>query len=401
MIAALLSKEDQNWQPLWNKALVFLFITTFFLDGITRYKHIVEILMIVTSLYYIFRSPKICLSLLKNNLFYSILALSAVLLYSIFISPDMKVSFKEFNNTVIKGILLYSLLLPLLLKNETKETVSKLILISFLSSLSVKCAVELVLYYQDYKQGIMPFTNYNHRHISDSMVFLFPALLNLWLFKKTSLKVAFAVCGCIYLFLMLGTLSRGAWLAIFITAVLWLIFNRFWKLLVASVIIFIAAGTLVMSQHGAKSDKLIYKLQQTDSSYRYTNGTQGSAMSLILENPIKGYGYGDDIYHNLYNKRIIDYPTWTFKKSIGPHNLALYIWFGAGILGLGALLYVYGSVINEIAGKAFISTATSPYNVHLLLFLSLVGFFLVRGNFEQIELAPLGIITGLLLALRK
>lgn len=71
----------------------------------------------------------------------------------------------------------------------------------------------------------MPFTNYDHRHISDSMVFLFPALLNIWLFRKTSLKLAFFALSAVYLFLMLGTLSRGAWLAVLVVGVLWAIFE--------------------------------------------------------------------------------------------------------------------------------------------------------------------------------
>lgn len=401
MITALLSKEDKNWQSLWNRTLVFLFIATFFLNDVTRYKHLISIMMFLTTLYYVYQTPKKCVELFKNNLFYSILMLSAVLAYSILISPDMTVSWKEFNNTVLKGILLYSLLLPILLKDEKKETITNLIIFSFIASLSLRSVVEIFLYYKNYKQGIMPFTNYDHRHISDSMVFLFPALLNLSLFKQKTYKIIFVVSGSIYLFLLLGTLSRGAWLAILVSAILWVLFNRFWKLCLFSVIIFLAASGAIMSQHGIKNELLITKLQQTDSSYRYTNGTQGSALKLIMENPIKGYGYGDDIYHHQYNKRVVDYPTWTFKESIGPHNLALYIWFSAGIFGIAALFYVYGSVINETLGKALSSTEASPYNAHLLLLLSLVGFFLVRGNFEQIDIEPLGIIVGLLLALKK
>ncbi len=42
-----------------------------------------------------------------------------------------------------------------------------------------------------------------------------------------------------------------------------------------------------------------------------------------------------------------------------------------------------------------------PYNAHLLLFLSFVGFYIVRGNFEQVDIAQIGIITGFLLALRN
>lgn len=100
----------------------------------------------------------------------------------------MKESFKEFENTVLEGFLLYTLLIPVLLKDETKETVAKIVLFSFLTSLGLRCLAESILYIEDYNKGIMPFISYAHRHMSDSMVFLFPALLNIWLFRKMQLS---------------------------------------------------------------------------------------------------------------------------------------------------------------------------------------------------------------------
>lgn len=406
MLTTSLTLNKEKWKPMkpiWNKALVFLFVATYFLDGITRYKHLIIILMVITAIYQVSRSPKSFPPLFKNSVFYSVAVLSLIFVYSILISPDMKESFKEFENTVLEGFLLYTLLIPVLLKDETKETVAKIVLFSFLTSLGLRCLAESILYIEDYNKGIMPFISYAHRHMSDSMVFLFPALLNIWLFRKNSIKLVFLVLSAIYLFFILGTLSRRAWLAVLIVGVLWAILNRQWKLIGVGAILLAIIGALVITQHTNKPDPehLLYKLQQTDSSYRYTNGTQGTAWILIQENPIKGYGYGNDVYDSVYNKRVVDYPTWTFKESIGPHNTILYIWFSAGILGLASLAYLYGAIIREIASSTFRKVEISPYNAHLLLFLSFVGFYIVRGNFEQVDIAQIGIITGFLLALRN
>ncbi|EAW4679291.1 O-antigen ligase RfaL [Salmonella enterica] len=403
MLTTSLTLNKEKWKPIWNKALVFLFVATYFLDGITRYKHLIIILMIITAIYQVSRSPKSFPPLFKNSVFYSVAVLSLILVYSILISPDMKGSFKEFENTVLEGFLLYTLLIPVLLKDETKETVAKIVLFSFLTSLGLRCLAESILYIEDYNKGIMLFISYAHRHMSDSMVFLFPALLNIWLFRKNAIKLVFLVLSAIYLFFILGTLSRGAWLAVLIVGVLWAILNRQWKLIGVGAILLAIIGALVITQHNNKPDPehLLYKLQQTDSSYRYTNGTQGTAWILIQENPIKGYGYGNDVYDGVYNKRVVDYPTWTFKESIGPHNTILYIWFSAGILGLASLAYLYGAIIRETASSTFRKVEISPYNAHLLLFLSFVGFYIVRGNFEQVDIAQIGIITGFLLALRN
>ncbi len=403
MLTTSLTLNKEKWKPIWNKALVFLFVATYFLDGITRYKHLIIILMVITAIYQVSRSPKSFPPLFKNSVFYSVAVLSLILVYSILISPDMKESFKEFENTVLEGFLLYTLLIPVLLKDETKETVAKVVLFSFLTSLGLRCLAESILYIEDYNKGIMPFMSYAHRHMSDSMVFLFPALLNIWLFRKNALKLVFLVLSAIYLFFILGTLSRGAWLAVLIVGALWAILNRQWKLIGVGAILLAIIGALVITQHNNQSDSehLLYKLQQTDSSSRYTNGTQGTAWILIQENPIKGYGYGNDVYDGVYNKRVVDYPTWTFKESIGPHNTILYIWFSAGILGLASLAYLYGAIIRETASSTFRKVEISPYNAHLLLFLSFVGFYIVRGNFEQVDIAQTGIITGFLLALRN
>ncbi|EGB3689231.1 O-antigen ligase RfaL [Salmonella enterica] len=403
MLTTSLTLNKEKWKPIWNKTLVFLFVATYFLDGITRYKHLIIILMVITAIYQVSRSPKSFPPLFKNSIFYSVAVLSLILVYSILISPDMKESFKEFENTVLEGFLLYTLLIPVLLKDETKETVAKVVLFSFLTSLGLRCLAESILYIEDYNKGIMPFMSYAHRHMSDSMVFLFPALLNIWLFRKNALKLVFLVLSAIYLFFILGTLSRGAWLAVLIVGALWAILNRQWKLIGVGAILLAIIGALVITQHNNQSDSehLLYKLQQTDSSSRYTNGTQGTAWILIQENPIKGYGYGNDVYDGVYNKRVVDYPTWTFKESIGPHNTILYIWFSAGILGLASLAYLYGAIIRETASSTFRKVEISPYNAHLLLFLSFVGFYIVRGNFEQVDIAQTGIITGFLLALRN
>ncbi|EEC4072305.1 O-antigen ligase RfaL [Salmonella enterica] len=403
MLTTSLTLNKEKWKPIWNKALVFIFVATYFLDGITRYKHLIIILMVITAIYQVSRSPKSFPPLFKNSIFYSVAVLSLILVYSILISPDMKESFKEFENTVLEGFLLYTLLIPVLLKDETKETVAKIVLFSFLTSLGLRCLAESILYIEDYNKGIMPFMSYAHRHMSDSMVFLFPALLNIWLFRKNALKLVFLVLSAIYLFFILGTLSRGAWLAVLIVGALWAILNRQWKLIGVGAILLAIIGALVITQHNNQSDSehLLYKLQQTDSSSRYTNGTQGTAWILIQENPIKGYGYGNDVYDGVYNKRVVDYPTWTFKESIGPHNTILYIWFSAGILGLASLAYLYGAIIRETASSTFRKVEISPYNAHLLLFLSFVGFYIVRGNFEQVDIAQTGIITGFLLALRN
>ncbi|MGR6438290.1 hypothetical protein ACU42Y_02345 [Proteus mirabilis] len=67
----------------------------------------------------------------------------------------------------------------------------------------------------------------------------------------------------------------------------------------------------------------------------------------MLEQPIKGYGYGNQLYHNVYNQQVKQHKNWVFKKSIGPHNVFLAFWFAGGILGLISLIYFCASFIAQ------------------------------------------------------
>lgn len=394
------SNENKNWSLYWNRALVFLFVATYFLNDITRYKHLLVILMTITTIVYLCKQPRHYSPVFRNFVFFSIAFLATAVFVSLFHTPELKASVKEITKSLVENVLICTIAIPVLLKDESKAMIFRILFLSFIIALSLRCLAELVYYYQDYKQGIMPFTDYRHRGISDSMVFLFPALLNLWFIRETKYRVAFIVLSAIYLFLILGTLSRGAWLSVLVVGLVWTLVYKQWKLLIAGMIIGAIALTAIFS-HKDMSAKLTIKLQQTDSSYRYSNGTQGSAFDLIMENPIVGYGYGNAAYANVYNKRVVDYPNWTFRQSIGPHNLALYVWFGAGLFGLAGLLLVYAAIVKESAAKAFKENYDSPFNAYMIILLSFIGYFIVRGNVEQIELDLLGIYAGFLIALRN
>ncbi|WP_052708327.1 O-antigen ligase RfaL [Xenorhabdus poinarii] len=382
----------------WSTFFVGGYIALVYVTGITRYKNLFFALVALTALYFLIKNPKGCLAALKNNVILSLGILTLTYVYSIVISPEPKLSISELKTPFFRDVVLSSLLITLALSHTSALKIQKMVIGSFLIGLLFITLKEIYLFYQDYQNNIMPFTTYNHRNISDGIVFFFPALVALWHFQNHKNYIRLALIALLILsvfFVLLGTLSRGAWLAVFVMFFLMIILNKNWKTLVASIIMIGVGIFAIKSDYLIKDSTLAFKLEQTDSSHRYHNGTQGSALTLILEKPIKGYGAGNKIYDQIYNDNVKNYPDWTFKTSLGPHNIFLTVWFSGGIFGFAAFLFVGLLYLKQSAQE----WKASNKQAALILLISFFGYFIVRGNFESVHLNILGIYLGLLTAL--
>ncbi|KMJ45323.1 ligase [Xenorhabdus khoisanae] len=391
-------------KSLWNLSIVGLYIILVYLPDITRYKNLVMILICITALYYLVKDFLQVVNSLRGHLFLSILLFVLAMLYSVGISIDPALSFKEMNKPILNGLLLFSFTFPIVLYQESKERIAKMILVTFIIGMIAISLADIVKYIINYHAtGEIPFTNYNHREFSYGFIFYFPVLLCSWaLWKKHSLLSwsLLIIASAISLFLLLGTLSRGAWVAIVVATVFIITINKEWKLTLTAVICLglLAGATHWVTASNSNTRLLIHKLTQTDSSYRYSNGTQGSAWSLIMENPVKGYGFGNKVYHQVYNSRVADYPDWTFRNSIGPHNVFLSLWFSAGILGLIITLVMIVSAL--LTGSRIIRQHSGvTRQAALILLTAFISLFIVRGAFENAYINEIGILFGLIIAL--
>lgn len=399
--------KDYSKKSLWNLSIIGLYIILIYLPDITRYKNIVMGLIGATALWYLVRDFKAICKIFKNNLSFSLLFLLLVIGYSILISVEPNISIKEINKPILNGLLLFAVTFPIVLYKEKPADIAKMVMVAFAIGLLVIMTKELVQYYLEYQQNIWPFTITSqliHREVSYALLFLFPIILSLWALKKQNSIINWlllTVVSLSFIFIMLGTLARGAWVALAISTLLILIINRQWLLMIISVLI---CGLLLISAtnlpiNPAVSKLLQHKLTQTNSGLRFDNGTQSAALDLILEHPIKGYGYGNQLYHNVYNEKVKDHPNWIFKKSIGPHNIFLAFWFAGGVLGLFGILYFCSSII--VQGIQLIRKNHGIIRqVSLVLLMSFLGVYVLRGLFENAYINQVGILVGLMLALR-
>ncbi|MGA6365848.1 MULTISPECIES: O-antigen ligase RfaL [Proteus] len=399
--------KDYSKKSLWNLSIIGLYIILIYLPDITRYKNIVIGLIGATALWYLVRDFKTICKIFKNNLAFSLLFLLLTIGYSILISVEPNISIKEVNKPILNGLLLFAVTFPIVLYKEKPTDIAKMVMVAFAIGLLVIMAKELVQYYLEYQKGIWPFTIKSqliHREISYALLFFFPIILALWALKKRNAIINWlllAIVSLAFVFIMLGTLARGAWVALAISTLLILVINRQWLLLIISTLIcaLLFIGATNLPANPVISKLLQYKLTQTNSGLRFDNGTQGAALDLILEQPIKGYGYGNQTYHNVYNERVKDHKSWVFKTSIGPHNVFLAFWFAGGILGLLGILYFCSSII--VQGIQLIRKNHGIIRqAALVLLMSFLGVYVLRGLFENAYINQVGILVGLMLALR-
>ncbi|MBG2837039.1 MULTISPECIES: O-antigen ligase RfaL [Proteus] len=399
--------KDYSKKSLWNLSIIGLYIILIYLPDITRYKNIVMGLIGATALWYLVRDFKAICKIFKNNLSFSLLFLLLVIGYSIIISVEPSISIKEINKPILNGLLLFAITFPIVLYKEKSTDIAKMVMVAFAIGLLVIMVKELVQYYLEYQKGIWPFTIKSqliHREISYALLFFFPIVLALWALKRQNSVtnwLLLALVSLSFIFIILGTLARGAWIALAITTLLILVINRQWLLMIISALtcVLLLIGATNLPTNPIVSKLLQHKLTQMNDGLRFDGGTQGSALDLIFEQPIKGYGYGNQLYHNIYNERVKDHPNWIFKRSIGPHNVFLAFWFAGGILGLFSILYFCSSIIAQ--GIQLIRKNQGVIRqASLVLLMSFLGVYVLRGLFENAYINQVGILVGLMLALR-
>ncbi len=383
--------------------LVGLFIALNFTAELTKFKNLTVILMIAIAIFFLFKNYRLALAPLKNNLFFSVIFFVLTIFYSLFISIDPQISFDSMNKPILNSILLFSFVLPIVLHKNSAIQIAKMILISIAAGLVITCIRDLLMYVDEYHQGVMPFTEMTHRNLSDGYVLCFPVILSLWyIYKKNSLPhwACLIVATMITIIFMLGTFARGSWLAAVVMSAIVIIFNKEKMLAFMGITALICGAVTLVSYDNAQEHPLTKKMEQTSSSNRYGGGTQGTALELILQNPLKGYGFGNSVFHRIYNEQVKYHPDWIYKQSLGPHNVFLAIWFAAGIVGLLALIILTLSTINY-AYRAFMTSRSNTITAQavLLLMVSFIGWVIVRGTFENVYLNVLGIHLGLLMAL--
>jgi O-antigen ligase len=233
-----------------------------------------------------------------------------------------------------------------------------------------------------------------HRWYADSLIFLIPAVLGLAWLTAGRMRWAWASLLGVQLLLLAATSSRGAWLGAALSIVL------AWPLLGmrrALIALAVALGAAVAITAAVLPPTLTDgALERGLSTTLRDQGTWGPSYEMIAERPLLGFGYGNERFHEEFNRRAPERPWWSIRESIGPHSMYLQVLFAAGVVGLAPFV-VWIAILFGVLWHCGRTPQIDPRSRALCYAAAgaLTAWYLGRGFVEVVRWAPLGVIAAI------
>lgn len=387
-------------------AVLFGFLASRDVSGLSGFRSLIEVLLFLTALIELIKGIKGGRWLILNPVFAGVLLFTISVLFACAISPFPGVGLDEMQAPVLKGMVLIPLALSicalgLIRRGWTADKTALLLMVAFSFS-GLGHLIWVLARYVDFSAG-PGITSENisfHRFKMYAVLGAFPFVLLAIRHISKGWAWLMALLGAGLVAVTIASNSRGAWLAI-ITATLYLAvvyrasISRkliFGMLLVAA---FLLIAIAVTPLHTQISERIS---EGFNTTHRCGNGIWGATLDMILQHPWRGYGYGDDVYHQAYNTLAASHPEWLVQKSRGAHNIILTHWVAAGGFGLGAILVLYA---GYLAGTRQLLLAGRRYPVvqdllHACL-AAFISIYLVRGQVETERWNVFGTLVAVIL----
>ena len=169
----------------------------------------------------------------------------------------------------------------------------------------------------------------NSNVLATYLIMAFPLILCCFL-RSTGKNRALAMISSLSILVcIVFTWSRGAWLALIFTALLYfLIYSKKTVRFLWAIIFIIPFTVFILPDNIVRRFMSIGDM--ADSSISYRVYTWKGTLNAIKENLFGGVGYGTDTYREIY-------PTYSYagmEAAEHSHSLYLQLWFSLGIIGL-------------------------------------------------------------------
>jgi O-antigen ligase len=229
------------------------------------------------------------------------------------------------------------------------------------------------------------------------LLFLLPVIYALFQNEKNRFKkVAFSGLAAVFIFLIVASLTRGAWVGLLAMIIAFGIFiNR--KVLIASAAILFLAYLSVPAIQSRVNDVFDPKY---NSSFSIRRKIVETTLPAFYNSPVYGYGFGSfSVIHDSYNEEAHTY------ESLQAHNDYLRVLIELGALGLAIFLSLYFFLYKTIRRE--LSSTNNPVIKNYLLSLIILWAGVLAVSFGDNVLRTmevqylLWVYTGAVLGLKK
>jgi O-antigen ligase len=226
-----------------------------------------------------------------------------------------------------------------------------------------------------------------HRGWGHPLIYFLPfALMQVRASRGRASAVWFALF-LVEVLMIIGTGARGAWLALIAAVALWSVldFDRRWLIRIAIGGAALAFAAYALLPASVVRDKAT---QGMDTSMR-TTGTWGPALQMIGERPVLGFGFGKEIFNREFDRRAAEEPTWTIRKSKGPHSIYLEAGFSGGYPALFGVVVLFAAVLGFGIRGVVRAGTTEDRLAALAATAAFLAFYITRGAVESVRWGPL------------
>lgn len=317
----------------------------------------------------------------KDPRFLFIIPFLLVVLFSFFYSADLNLSLREFFR--VGGVFLLSFAFFILVKSKKRLFQLSLVVVFSLLIPSLVAASQFISSGGKTVAGESFRRLYGTLYHPNTLAFLLVLGLGIIsilfaYFQKRSYRIGLAILGLSYFLILLGTYTRGGWIAFAIFAFCFgLVYAR-------KVLLFLGGFGLLVVITSPLLRERVFDLLRPDlwGSILWRLRLWKKTWPLFFEAPVFGHGFG---VFKLLAERALDQPSWSFEA----HNDYLRLAVELGAVGLGLYLLVWIKSGWELLKEYFSSKKElRPFylGTALILFSFLVVSFgdnILRGTALQ------------------
>ena len=232
--------------------------------------------------------------------------------------------------------------------------------------------------FSDIKMRVTAFFD-NPNVLATYLVIVFPFVLATFcLSRYTNEKILSAITVIAFVACTVFTWSRGAWLAMMVSAlVFFIIYKRKTFRIFGTLLILIPMLPIVLPSNVLQ--RLLSITNLSDSSIAYRIYTWKGSLEIIKDYWLGGIGFGNEAFRNVYPK----YAYAGIEAAEHSHNLALQIILGTGVIGL-----VLIAAILFLASQKFFEYIRSPESntskIYVISAMASIVAAMVMGVFDYI-----------------